>query len=258
MTTSPRTRLVHDAPVGDPSPTGSTAKGLLLLQALAQAGASVRLADLALGCGMSKPTAHRVLVVLRDLGWVRTHEGGHYSLGPQAHAFAAMAAPATSVEQSLTVLRDAVGRTVHSGVLLGDHVVYTHKLDGHDQFVMRSRLGATASLHSTAMGKALLAHLPDDRVAEVLAAELPRRTDHTLVEPAALRAELRRIRERGYAVDDEENEQNIRCVATVVPEGAGHPVRAVSISTVTFLTDREELMGYVPALRQCAESLVSA
>ncbi|WP_448608670.1 IclR family transcriptional regulator [Geodermatophilus sp. URMC 60] len=239
-------------------PSGSTAKSLLVLQALARADGAVQLAELARDCGVSKTTAHRVLAGLRELAWVRAHEGGRYSLGPQAYAFAAMASPAISIEQTLAGLRDAVGHTVHAGVLLDDHVVYTHELDGRDQFVMRSRVGATAPLHCTAMGKALLAHLPDDRVSAVVAAGLPRRTAGTLTDPRAVRAELRVIRERGYAVDDEENEQNVRCVAAVVPEALGHPLRAVSISTVTFLTDRDQLMSYVPALLRCARSLTAS
>lgn len=244
-------------PAGAPAP-GSTAKALVVLQALAEDGGAVQLAELARRCGISKPTAHRVLAGLRALAWVRAHEGGRYSLGPQAQAFAAMASPGTSVEHSLTRLRNAVGHTVHAGVLVEDHVVYTHKLDGHDQFVMRSRVGATAPLHCTGMGKALLAHLPDAQVTAVLAAGLPRRTPGTLTDPAALRAELRLIRERGYAVDDEENEEHIRCLAAVVPETLGHPLRAVSISTVTFLTDRERLLGHVPALLHCARSLAAS
>jgi DNA-binding IclR family transcriptional regulator len=239
-------------------PVGSTAKALVLLEALAQAGDAVQLADLAGACGMSKPTAHRILAVLRELSWARMHEGGRYSLGEQAHAFAAMASPGTSVEQTLAGLRDTVGHTVHAGVLSDGTVVYTHKLDGHDQFVMRSRVGASMPLHCTAMGKALLAHLPEDQISAILAAGLSRRTPATLTSPEALRAELRAIRQRGYAVDDEENEQNIRCVATVVPEAHGHPSRALSISTVTFLTDRTQLLSYVPALLQCARSLATS
>ena len=239
------------------APAGGTPKALAVLQALAEAGGPVRLADLAGRCAVSKPTAHRVLALLRELGWVRPHDGGRYSLGPQAHAFAAMASPGTSMDAALAGLRDTVGHTVHAAVLVGDHLVYTHKVDGRDQFVMRSRVGATASLHCTAMGKVLLAHLPEDRVTGILGAGLPRRTAATVTDPDELRAELRRIRERGYAIDDEENEQNIRCVATVVPEGPDAPVRAVSISTVTFLTDRERLMTYVPALVECARSLTA-
>lgn len=245
-------------PPASASTSGSTPKALQLLLALARAEGPVRLAELGRDCGLSKPTAHRVLAGLRELAWVQAHDGGRYGLGPQAGAFAAMAAPRTSLEQHLAVLRDTVGHTVHAGVLLGDHVVYTHKLDGHDQFAMRSRVGATAPLHCTAIGKAVLAHLPDERVAAVLAAGLPRHTAATLADPDALRAELGFIRERGWSVDEEENEANVRCVAALVPETPGHPLRAVSISTVTFLTDRERLLSCVPALQQCVGALASA
>jgi DNA-binding IclR family transcriptional regulator len=237
--------------------TGGTPKALALLEVVAQAGAPVQLAELARACGLSKPTVHRVLAQLRELGWVRAHDGGRYSLGVSALAFAATASSDPTAEQVLARLRDAVGHTVHTGVVSGLRVVYTHKLDGHDQLVMKSRVGATMPLHCTGMGKALLAHLPPERAEAVIAAGLPPRTPATLTDAAALRADLAAVRERGYAVDEEENEPNIRCVAAVVPEAHGQPLAAVSISTVTFLTGREELLSYVPALQEAARSLAA-
>jgi DNA-binding IclR family transcriptional regulator len=136
--------------------------------------------------------------------------------------------------------------------------VYTHKLDGHDPFVMKSRVGGTMPLHCTGIGKALLAHLPDGEAEAVLAAGLPRRTSATLTDARALRTELQAIRERGYSVDDEENEPNIRCIATIVPETGGQPLTALSISTVTFLTTREQLLEYVPVLQEAARRLAAA
>jgi IclR family acetate operon transcriptional repressor len=239
------------------NPPGSTTKALALLRVLAERGVPVQLGELARACGMSKPTGHRVLAQLRELAWVRTHEGGRYSLGPQAYAFAAMSSSGTSTEETLARLRDTVGHTVHVGVLSGGAVVYTHKLDGHDPFVMKSRVGGMMPLHCTGIGKALLAHLPEEQVSAVLAAGLPRRTPTTFTDAGALRAELQAIRERGYAVDEEENEPNIRCVATIVPESGGQSLSAVSISTVTFVTDREQLMEYVPALQEAARALAA-
>jgi DNA-binding IclR family transcriptional regulator len=249
--------MKSDGSAGD-SPPGSTSKALALLRVLAEHGEPVQLADLVRACGMSKPTGHRVLAQLRELAWVRMHEGGRYSLGPQAHAFAAMTSAGTSTEETLAHLRDTVGHTVHVGVLSGGAVVYTHKLDGHDPFVMKSRVGGTMPLHCTGIGKALLAHLPDDEAEAVLAAGLPRRTSATLTDARALRTELQAIRERGYSVDDEENEPNIRCIATIVPETGGQPLTALSISTVTFLTTREQLLEYVPVLQEAARRLAAA
>lgn len=237
---------------------GATPKALLLLEALARAEQPVRLAALARGCGLSKPSAHRVLALLRELDWVRPHDGGRYSLGTRAHAFAAMASRITSVDAVLTGLRDAVGHTVHTGVVSDDVVVYTHKVEGRDQFAMRSRVGGTMPLHSTGIGKSLLAHMPEDRLEAVLRVGLERRTPSTITDPNALRRELARIRGQGYSVDEEENEANVRCVAAVVPAPDGPPFTAVSISTVTFLTARDELLGYVPALQDATLALASA
>ncbi|WP_073391901.1 IclR family transcriptional regulator [Jatrophihabitans endophyticus] len=234
---------------------GSTPKALALLDALAASASPVQLAALAATCGLSKPSTHRVLSTLRDAGWVRAHEGGLYSLGSDAFAFAARAGQASSVTAVLTRLRDEVGHTVHAGLVAEDVVVYTHKVDGHDQFAMRSRVGGTMPLHSTGIGKALLAFGPSERVDAVVARGLARRTPNTITAAARLRRELAAVREQGYAVDDEENEQNIRCVACPVPSPDGRPVTAVSISTVTFLTPREELLGYVPAARAAAAAL---
>lgn len=238
--------------------TGGTPKALALLEDLARSGEPARLTDLADRCAISKPSAHRILTVLRELGWVGSAERGRYCLGPRAHAFAAGAGAASSTEAVLGGLRDEVGHTVHAGVLASDRVVYTHKLDGRDPFAMRSRVGGSMPLHCTGIGKALLAHLPAARRDAVIAAGLPRRTPNTITDPAALRRELAAIRERGYAVDDEENEVNVRCVAAVVPDREAFPRTSLSIATVTFLTTREQLLGYVTPLHAAAHALADA
>jgi DNA-binding IclR family transcriptional regulator len=199
-----------------------------------------------------------VLAILRDAGWVRVHEGGRYSLGARALAFGARTGRSPSVEAVLTRLRDEVGHTVHAGVISDDAVVYTHKVEGRDQFTMRSRVGGTMPLHSTGIGKALLATGPSGRVDEAIAAGLPRRTANTITSAAALKRELTRIRADGYAVDNEENEPNIRCVACAVPAADGASISAISISTVTFLTTRDELFGYLPTLQAAARELAES
>ncbi|MFG2292182.1 IclR family transcriptional regulator C-terminal domain-containing protein [Streptomyces sp. NPDC048603] len=87
------------------------------------------------------------------------------------------------------------------------------------------------------------------------AAGLPGRTPNTLTGPGELEAELERVRARGFAVDDEENEPTIRCVGAAVSGPAGRPVGGVSVTTVTFLTGLDELESYAPAVRAAAEAL---
>src|SRR5690606_20880873 len=105
-------------------------------------------------------------------------------------------------------------------------------------------------LHCTAIGKAILAHLPRDEVEAVVAsAGMPSRTPATITDLPALHAELAAVRERGYALDDEENEPTVRCLGAAVLDRSGRPRGGVSISTVTFAVDREELLSYVPLLQ---------
>jgi DNA-binding IclR family transcriptional regulator len=110
-------------------------------------------------------------------------------------------------------------------------------------------------LHSTAIGKCILAGMEDPEVAELvqrtgLAARTPR-THDTL---EALLADLARIRAQGFALDEEENETNIRCLAVPV-QTSGRTIGAVSISTVTLLTDLDAVMEYVPAARVAASRI---
>lgn len=111
-------------------------------------------------------------------------------------------------------------------------------------------------LHSTAIGKSILAHLPEEQVRALIAsAGLPPRTPNTLTSPEALLAELETVRARGFAMDDEENEATIRCIGAALLDPGGSPVGGVSITTVTFLVSREEIEAYAPALRAATQAL---
>lgn len=237
------------------SAVGSTRKALVVLEALATAGKGMQLGELAERCELPKSSTHRVLATLREAGWVRVHSSGSYVLDNRAVAFGARAAKSTAVEDVLALLSDDVGHTVHAGVISDDVVVYTHKVQGKDQFEMRSRVGGTMPVHSTGIGKALLAFAPPDQVERVIARGLQRYTPNTITSARALRKELVEIRERGYAIDDEENEANVRCIARAVLTPSGRATTALSIATVTFLTPPEELFGHVGALADAVAQL---
>jgi DNA-binding IclR family transcriptional regulator len=124
---------------------------------------------------------------------------------------------------------------------------------------MHSRIGSRQPAYCTATGKAFLAHATDDVVEKVIAAGLPPRTPDTITSAERLRAELLLIRERGYAIDDVENEQDIRCVAAPVYDHSGAVTTAVSVSgTATRVTrDRVPELGALltAATRAITESL---
>lgn len=219
---------------------------LRLIEALCRAGEPVRLADLAEAAGLAKPTAHRLLGVLTDENWAVAHDGGRYGIGPAARAVAAMVGSGTheSVDSVLADLQHRVGQTIHVGMRSGDRMVYTHKVEGTKGLAMASRVGHQQPLHSTAIGKCILSSLDDAELAAFAGrAGLARRTEQTITTLDALRRELAEIRERGYAVDEQENEANIRCLAAPIRAADGRTIGAVSISSVTFMTEREELLA---------------
>jgi IclR family acetate operon transcriptional repressor len=131
----------------------------------------------------------------------------------------------------LEKVRDKWDESVNLGVLLGESVVYLDIVESPRSVRLAARRGDRDSIHCTALGKAIAATLPNERVLEILkATEMPRRTEHTITDPKKFLSELAKVRSDGYAVDDRENEEEGRCVAMFVP-GLGAPI-AISVSGV--------------------------
>jgi IclR family acetate operon transcriptional repressor len=231
----------------------SVEKAMRILEALSVSGGPHRLMDLAARAGVPRSTAYRVLALLAGEGYAENCGEGRYGIGGRLSGLGAQIVSVVSagVGPALRGLQHAAGgNTVHLAVRVGDHAVYLHKVDSDKPYEMRSRVGNQLLLHCTAIGKAILAHLPAEEVEAVVAsAGLPSRTPATITDLPALRAELAAVRERGYAVDDEENEATVRCLGAPILDRNGRATSAVSISTVTFAVDRDELLGYVPALQ---------
>jgi IclR family transcriptional regulator, acetate operon repressor len=234
----------------------SVEKAMRILEALAAEGGPHRLTDVAERAGVPRSTAFRVLAVLGAAGFAENCGQGRYGIGDRLRGLGARVVRAVSGGVG-PVLRElnavAGGNTVHLAARVGDHGVYLHKVDGDKPYEMRSRAGAQFDLHSTAIGKAVLAHLPRAEVEAVAAATgLPAHTGATITDLAALHAELAVVRCRGYAIDDEENESTVRCIGAAVLDRSGRPRGGVSVSTVTFAVERAELLGYAPLLRVAA------
>ncbi|HLH58903.1 MAG TPA: IclR family transcriptional regulator [Streptosporangiaceae bacterium] len=237
----------------------ATQKALRVLEAAAAPNGPHRLADIAARAAVAKPTTHRLLVMLVADGYLTADGGGRYGVGPRLHAFAAevSAHGPRDIAQLLRSLQQVVGgHTVHLALRSGDHAIYIQKIDSDQPYQMASRVGISIPLHCTAIGKCILAYLPPDELDRVIAARgLPGRTPATITDRPRLDAELAYIRDRGYAVDDEENETTIRCVAAPVFDAARRPLGGVSVSTVTFAVSREKLESFVPDLIGTADGV---
>ncbi|MCB5182981.1 IclR family transcriptional regulator [Streptomyces antimicrobicus] len=248
-------------------------KSLRILEAVAAPGGPHRLAEVAAAAEVPRSSTHRILTALAEQGYVRTAGDGRYGVGPRLRSLAAQVAGAepAGVERTLDELRRRTGQTVHLALYDGGpargaagdgsgsgsgSVTYVHKLESDQPFRTASRVGTRMPLHTTAIGKSVLAALPAEEVRALLGTgDLPRRTPRTLATVVELEAELAVVRQRGFALDDEENEPAIRCLGAAVLDGAGRPVGGVSVTTVTFLVPREQLETYGPAVREAAEAL---
>ncbi|MEU7729176.1 IclR family transcriptional regulator [Streptomyces sp. NPDC040724] len=247
------------ARAGRTSAAGSALeKALRILEAVAVPGGPHRLTDVATAAAAPKSSTFRILASLVEQGFVRQEAESRYGVGPRLRGLSALVGGGEppSIGRILGELQENTGQTVHLALHSGETITYIRKLEGGQPFRTASRVGMRMPLHTTAIGKSILAHLPADEVRDLIAATgLPRRTPRTLTTARALHAQLAEVRARGYALDDEENEPTIRCIGAAIVGPSGRPVGGVSITTVTFLVSREELEAYAPALRAATEAL---
>jgi IclR family acetate operon transcriptional repressor len=218
-------------------PTGEAkalVKGIATLNAVAARPAGMALTEIASMTELSKATAHRLLASLVDAGLVRALGEGRYALGSQCLVLGAAFLEGIDLRtEALSTMRELVGttgETCHLGVLTGNHIVYVEKVDSPHSIRMFSRVGATNPAGTTALGKAILAFSPPDRVESVLADGIEQRTPRTTTDPGAFREALAEIRRAGFALDDIENEQGIRCIAAPIFDHQSAPIGGLSIS----------------------------
>ncbi len=175
---------------------------------------------------LAKSTTHRLLQTLVGHGYaVQDPSSGRYQLGLKFLELGALVSDRLSIQKlarpCLQQLMEATNETVQLGVLEGHEVVYADKIECSQTIRMYSRVGRRSPLHCTALGKVLLAAQPEATLRDVLRAGLPSHTARTLTTARALRAELRQVQAQGYAVDNEEFEDGLRCLAAPVWDHTG-------------------------------------
>ncbi|MFM9589221.1 IclR family transcriptional regulator [Streptomyces scabiei] len=228
-------------------------KALVLLKSLAEEDREIGVSELARRTRLTKSTAFRLLGILQRNDLVE-RVGSDYRLGAQLFDIGTRVYGPTSLllrERLLPHLADLyvlTQETVHLAVLHDTDIVYVNKIHGHRATRSPSRIGARLPAYCTAVGKALLA-FDHDAMEAAISAGLPKLTDHTVTDPAAFRAELRRIRQEGIAHDRQEATLGLSCVAVPVMGPAGQPVAALSVAGADHRFDRAR---FAPALRRVA------
>jgi IclR family acetate operon transcriptional repressor len=215
--------------------SGTLERGLRLLQFFAAAGEATP-ADAAKATGLSRSATYRIADRLRGWGFLELNPATEaLRLGSESVRLGIAALASLEVTRvappHLRRLADRTQETVNLAVLDGHAIVYIHKEEGTLAVKMTAQLGARRPLHCTALGKAYLAALPPQELDGLLAGlELTRFTAATITDPAALGAELDRIRERGYAIDEEEVEEGVYCLGAAVMDHRQLPVAAISVA----------------------------
>lgn len=214
-----------------PDGVKSVARVFDLLELIADAGGDVTLSELSAAADLPLPTIHRLLRTLVSLGYARQLANRRYALGARLirlgevanRQFGQVAVP------QLERLVERLGETANLATIDGDRIIYVSQAPSPHAMRMFTEVGRRSHLHSTGVGKAILSQLSDDEVREIIRRTgMPRATEHTIDSLDALLADLAVSRERGYAIDDGEQEIGVRCYAMPVP---GMPIlTAVSVS----------------------------
>lgn len=207
-----------------------------LLELLGAGDDSLGISELARRSELPVGTVHRLLATLNQLGYVEQDlETRKYALGIRfLHLRGAVAKRLKLGEQAMPIMKALMRRvneTVHLAVLSEGEIVYIDRIEGFQTQNMYTQIGKRGPAHCTALGKTLLAYLPESAVDQVIATRgLAGYTPRTLTTAAALKQDLSHIRQRGYAVDDLESDESVRCLAAPIRDYGGRVVAALSIS----------------------------
>jgi IclR family acetate operon transcriptional repressor len=227
-----------------------------LLEVIAHHGGMMGLSQLATESGLPPPTIHRLVRTLVDLGYLRQEPSRQYVLAPKliqlgessSRMLAAWARP------HLERLVDEVGESANLAMLDGDQIVYVAQAQSRHSMRMFTEVGRRVLPHCTAVGKAIMAHLPPDEVRDILRRNgMPKHTPNTIDDPGEFAHQLEAAAKKGYAVDEGEQEVGVRCVAVAVPNA---PARlAMSISGPTARMNQALVKRAIPLLTTTAAAL---
>lgn len=190
-----------------------------LLDLIANEGASVTISELSIRSGLPMPTVHRLLKALVSLGHVRQTPSRRYALGPRLIRLGEMARQnlGTTAMPFLTELVNITEETANFAIREGDLVVYVAQVPSRHSMRMFTEIGRRVLPHCTGVGKALLAQLSNSSVKEIVQRNgMPAMTAKTITDINDLMEDLDRIRQRGWAEDNGEQEIGVRCIAAPI------------------------------------------
>jgi DNA-binding IclR family transcriptional regulator len=255
----------HDGektPSGESGRMGALRHGLAVLDMFDMDRQKVTGAEIARHLGIHKSTASRIASNLVLSGYlVPATNGSGFRLSGKLSRLGAIAGADTNLttlsREHVQALVDDVGETCHVGVLEGPEAVTVVLVDGTYSIRLHSWVGKRNDAHTTAMGKALLAGLSDATIDMLFFPKktLPQRTEHTVATVAELKEQLAVIRKHGFALDNEELELGLRCIAAPITDHNGSVVAALTIAGAASRLTMGKIDSYVAKVKASAAKI---
>ena len=247
--------------VTEASPATAVERALNILEAAANRRDGLTNSEISHKLGIPKSSASYILRTLERRGYLRRDpETGRYRLGLKILSLGGDArANLDLAEVALPFMRglqDRIHLTIHLAVLDQGEAVYIEKVEAPGFFKVNTWVGRRMYLHSTSVGKCLLAWLPKPEVETLLRQQgMKKRTPKTISSVAKLLSGLERVREQGHALDDEENSLGARCVGAPIFDAAGGVTAALGVSGTLTQMDEENMVKIVDALKETARRI---
>jgi DNA-binding IclR family transcriptional regulator len=240
------------------SPSIAVHRAMDMLDLVAKSTGGLTNSDLSRKLKIPKSSTSYILRALEAGGYLRREPGGKYRLGLSLLSLASRAVEGMDVrEAALPVLQhlvDRSGLTAHLAVIDQGQAVYLAKVDAPGFIKMNTWPGRRMNLHSTSVGKALLAFMPEEEVARIIEKGLKKWTPHTIAVPAKLTADLEHIRRRGYAIDEQESTVGIRCVAAPIFSAQG-VTASIGVTGTTTQFHASEIPRYAEMVKDAARRI---
>ena len=238
----------------------SVANSIRLTKAFSENEFEMGISALASKLGLAKSTVHRLASTLVEYDILeQNRENGKYRLGLALFELGTLVRRKMDVmseaQQQIHALADLTGETVQLAILDHLSVLYIRVRESRQAVRMSQGLGSRAPAHCTSVGKALLAYQPAEIVKQVIDNGLRRYTAATITDPAKLMEELGTIRSRGYALDDEEIEDGLRCVAAPIRDHSGQVIAAISVAAPVQRMSKKSVQATIPPVQASAEAI---
>jgi DNA-binding IclR family transcriptional regulator len=243
------------------SPSVAVERALIMLEAVAQESDGLSNAEISRKLNIPKSSASYILRTLETRGYLtRDEESGKYRVGLKILSLSRGALGGRDVRGvALPIMRHLThetGLTCHLAVLDGPDAVYIEKVEPEGFIRMDTWVGRRMRVHATSVGKAMVAHTPQERLEEILRKSgMEKRTPKTITTLPRLLKELEKVRAQGYAVDDEENNLGARCVAAPIFDERGSIEASLGLSGTTQQVSPQTMPRILEALKDAARHI---